>query len=154
MTDYLLKKDKKKWKIEKLVSFDGIHMQPKLKKHETLMEIQDLTIIDDEMKKEFLMKQFNRQYRKLVAIMLDIVESNDTSTTDCAIALNEISKVRGIIERKLAKELQQKEVEKLQKKLNLIEGKIKNKFLEIQANEMIKSMMMPQSFEEERGKSR
>lgn len=153
MADYLLKKDKKKWQLKKQPTFEGVYMKPRLKKHESLIEIQGLTIIDEELKKENLLKQFNRQYRKIVAIMLDILESSDSTTSDCVIALNEVTKMRGIVEIKLAKDLQKKELEKLKKKLDLIEGKIKNKFLEIQTNEMLKNMML-EPLEEERGKGR
>lgn len=153
MTDYLLKKDKKKWIKISNETFDGLHMKPRLKKHESLIDIQDLVIIDEELKKDYLLRQFDRQYRKMIAIMIDIIESSDTTSTDCMIALNETSKIRGMIELKLEKDLQKKEIEKLKKKIDLVEGKIKNKFLEIRTNEMLKTMMM-ENLTEKQGKSR
>lgn len=155
MNDFYLKKDKKKKKIKNLsMPLDGFHMKPRLKKHESLIEIQELVIVDDELKKQLIQKQFNRAFRKLVAIMIDVTESSDTTPSDCAIALNEVAKIRSMLEHKVAKELKKKEYAKLEKKLVLVEDKIQKKLLEIRTNEMIKNMMNVPNYEDEKEKGR
>lgn len=155
MFDYIVKRDNQKKKIKKIDStLDGIHIKPKLKRHKSLIEINEIIAIQSDLKKNILMKKFEKMYRKLFSIMLDITESSDATTSDCIIALNEASKIESMIERELKKELKQKEYEKLQKKLALVEGKIQNKLLEIRTNEMLRSAISVPTYEEERGKSR
>ena len=94
-------------------------------------------------------------YRKLFAIMLDVTESSDSSSSDCIIALNEVSKIQGMIQLEMEKELKKKDYEKLEKKLALIEGKLQNKLLEIRTNNMLKNMInKPVEYEEELGRGR
>ncbi len=155
MLDYQLKKERRKKKAMNLiVPLEGYHMKPKLKKHASFVEIKDLIIIEEDLKQELIIKQFDRHFRKLVAIMIDITENGNSTPSDCAIALNEITKLRDMIERKMAKDLKRKEMEKLMKKLALVEGKIQNKLLEIRTNQMLHAMMISNEIEEERGKSR
>lgn len=155
MNDYLLKKDKKKQKTQNLIlPQEGFRLNPKLKKHESMIDIKDLTIVEENTKKELIIKQFDRQFRKLIAIMMDITNSSNSTTSDCAIALNEVAKVRDMIERKAAKDLKRNELEKLNKKLALVEGKLQNKMLEIRTNQMLQAMSYQNEEVEERGKSR
>lgn len=156
MTDYILKKDNKKKKIIKIVlPLEGIHIKPKLKRHESLITVQEIIVIHSDLKTNLILKKFDRMYRKLIAIMLDVTESSDSSSSDCVIALNEVSKIYGMIQLKMEKELKKKDFEKLKKKLALVEGKLKNKLLEIQTNEMFKNLInTPMEYEETKGRGR
>ena len=89
------------------------------------------------MKKNLIIKQFNRTFRKLVAIMIDIIESEDTTSSDCKIALDEISKTKNMLIKKAEKELEKKELNKLKKKLTIVEENINKKLLEIRTYEML-----------------
>ena len=155
MTDYILKKDNKKKKIIKVeLPLDGIHIKPKLKKHKSLIMVKEIIVIHPDLKKNLTLKKFDRLYRKLIAIMIDVTESDDSTSSDCIIALNEVSKIHGMMELEMQKELKKRDYERLQKKLALIEGKLQNKLLEIRTNEMLKNMISTAENYEERGKSR
>lgn len=155
MKDYLLKRENKKRKIVKLsLPLEGISLKPKLKPHKSLITVKEILVIQPESQKIVVMKKFDKMYRRLIAIMIDVTESTDATTADCTIALNEIAKVRDMIEREKEKILKQMEYETLLKKLAMVEGKIQNKMLEIRTNEMLKNMVNVPFYEEERGKSR
>lgn len=155
MNDFYLKKDNKKKKVLDLkMPLDGFHMKPRLKKHESLIEIKEIVIVKDDLKNHFLQNLFNRTFRKLIAIMIDVTDSENTTSSDCAIALNEVAKARSMLEQKLAKELKKKEYTKLEKKLALVEEKIQKKLLEIRTNEMLKNMINVPNYEEELEKGR
>lgn len=155
MTDYLLKKDKKKKKIVELqIPIKGFHMKPNLKKHDSLISIKDLIIVNEDLKKDLILKQFNRSFRKLITMMINVTESSNSTPKDCAIVLDEASKLRSMIEKKAEKDLKKKEIENLHKKIALVEGKMKNKLLEIRANQMIQTMMQEEIQEEQKSKGR
>ena len=101
-----------------------------------------------------ILKQFDRTFRKLVAMMLDVTESEDTTSSDCAIALNEISKVSSMLERKYERDLQKKEIAKLQKKLLMLDAKIREKLLMIRTNEMLQNMVKTPEHIPEKGRGR
>lgn len=157
MSDYALNRENKKKKITNgKLPIEGIEMQPKLRKHKSLIEIKKITVTENEMQTTFLLKQFNHYYRKLIALMIDVTESSNSTASDCAIVLNEVAKIKSMIEHQAIKSLKRSELEKLYKKLALVEGKIQNKLLEIQSNQMIQQMMNYEinEKEEEKGKSR
>lgn len=155
MNDYLLKKDRKKPKAKNLVfPQNGFHLNPKLKKHESMIDIKNLIVVEENVKKELILKQFDRHFRKLIAIMMDVTNSSNSSSSDCAIALNEVAKTRDMIERKIAKDLKKSETEKLNKKLALVERSLQNKMLEIRTNQMLQAMTYENEKIEERGKGR
>ncbi len=155
MYDYILKKENKKKKIVKItLPIEGIHIKPKLKKHSSLISVSEIVAVSDLIKKDLVMKKFDHAYRKLIAIMIDVTESTDATTGDCMIALNEVTKLEGIMEYKMEQHLKRREYEKLLKKIALVRGKLQNKLLEIRTNEMIKSALNVPEYTEERGKSR
>lgn len=125
MSDFKLIKEKKNKKIKKEnIPFEGLHLKPRLKIHNSLISIKEIVIVKDDIKILLIQKQFERSFRKLVAITLDI-ENEGTTSSDCAIVLNEISKTRSILENKFAKDLKEKELQQLERKLSLLEKKIK-----------------------------
>lgn len=155
MTDFLLKKEENKKKIEKIVlPLEGFRMKLHLKKHKKLLEIKEMVIVEQNMKKNLIIKQFNRTFRKLVAIMIDIIESEDTTSSDCKIALDEISKTKNMLIKKAEKELEKKELNKLKKKLTIVEENINKKLLEIRTYEMLQEMTYQKEYQEEKGRGR
>ncbi len=155
MKNKVLKKEPKKKKIENIsLPIEGLHMKPKLQNHQNLVTVHEIILVSDELKKNMIGKQCDRSFRKLVALILDIEESDNAMPSDCAIALNEISKVESMMAKKFQKELNQKEYEKWQKKLFILKKKLKEKLLEMRNQELLKKMLLEQERTEEKGKSR
>ena len=151
----VLEKDKKKKKIADInLPIEGLHINPKIQNHKQLLAIHEMILVDEELKKNMINKQLERTFRKLVAMILDIEESENTSASDCIMALNEITKIESMIEKKYQKELTKKEYERFLKKLNLLKNKLKEKLLQIRTNEMIKKMMGNNEKVVEKGRGR
>lgn len=155
MREYFLKRDHC---IKKIISFpenlNGFRMKPKLKKRKSLIDIQEINLIEETLKERIIKTQFNIVYRRLFTMLLDIAESSDTTTGDCIIALNEISKVESMIEKKYQKELNLSETNKMKKKLLLLKQEAERKKIEIRSFELVKEMAKPKVYAEEKGRGR
>lgn len=155
MSNFALQKEKKKKKVNQIsVPLEGFHMKPHLKKHPSLIDVTELTLIEKNTKTQMIQKQFNRTFRKLVAMVFDITESDNATTSDCMIALNEVTKFASMLEKKYERDLQKKELEKLLKKCWLLDNQLKQKLLEIRAKNMFDQMARMDSYEEEKGRGR
>lgn len=155
MTSYVIQKEKKKKKIENLnLPIEGFHMNPKLKKHITLIDVNHIVLIPSNLKISMIEKQFNRTFRKLASLVFDVTESDNSTASDCIIALNEVAKVLDMITRKYEKDLQKKDLAKLQKKCLMLENKLKQKLVEIRTNIMLNQMTKQDIYQEEKGRGR
>ena len=153
MSSFSLQKDKKKKKINQIaMPIEGFHMKPRLKKHPSLIDVTDITLVEKKTKKEMIQKQFDRTFRKLVAMVIDVTESGNATTSDCMIALNEVAKFASMIQKKYERDLQKKELEKLLKKCWLLDNKLKQKLLEIRTNMMFQQMTNNEIYQEEKGR--
>jgi hypothetical protein len=155
MNKFSLQKDKKKKKVQNnFLPLEGFSIKPKLKKHALLIDVTKITLIEEQVKNEMIQKQFDRMFRKLVAMVIDVSESSSSTASDCIIALNEVTKTADMLERKYKKDLQKKELEKLKKKCWLLDNTLKKKLLEIQTNMMLKQMTLQDNYQEEKGRGR
>jgi len=155
MSNFSLQKDKKKKKIKNPPNhLEGLQLKPKLKKHPSLIDVSEVTIVEDQIKKEMIQKQFNRTFRKLVAMVFDVTESSGSTASDCVIALNEVTKTASMLERKYEKDLQKKELDQLLKKCWLLDNKLRQKLLEIRTNIMMEQMNTTMDYQEEKGRGR
>lgn len=154
MNNFSLQKDKKKKKMQDTPTFEGFKMKPKLKKHASLIDVTKITLIEEKTKKEMIQKQFDRTFRKLVAMVIDVTESSGSTASDCIIALNEVSKTASMLEKKYEKDLQRKELEKLLKKCWMLDNKLKQKLLEIRTNILLEQMVPQDTYQEEKGRGR
>ena len=101
-----------------------------------------------------IQKQFNRTFRKLVAMVFDVTESSGSTASDCVIALNEVTKTASMLERKYENDLQKKELDQLLKKCWLLDNKLRQKLLEIRTNIMMEQMNTTMDYQEEKGRGR
>ncbi len=156
MNDYKLIKEKKKKKVlNSPLKMEGFHMNPKLNKHKNLIEIKNMVFVQQQIKNQMMLRQLNRTFRRLVKMILDVTESENSTSSDCAIALNEVSKTMSILEKKYQKELEKKEYMHWKKKLLLLENKLKIKLIEQRNAEKLFQQFYQKSEKiEEKGKSR
>lgn len=149
---YILQKEKKRKKIQQINLSEGFHMKPKLNSHPSLISIKEIILVEEKLKNNVIQKQFNRTFRRLIAMIIDVTESDNTTSSDCIMALNEITKTMSIIEKKYQKALKKNEYMKMQKKLLLLENKIKEKLIQIRMTNMAKKLKS--SLEKEENKER
>jgi len=114
-----------------------------------------MILVEKKIKEEMMNRQFDRLFRRLIKMTLDVTESEESTSSDCAIALNEVTKTMSILEKKYQKELKAKEYILLQKKLFILETKLKEKLIQIRNNEKLLQQLYYQNEKiEEKGKSR
>ncbi len=129
---------------------EGFEFTPKIS---SPIEIKKVTIYDQSLTNWFIYNRFLKKYRKLVAMVISILQADDSSDDDIKIALDEIVHQKQIMAVKYSKYLKEKEELEYQKKLDYLEKELKNKYL-IQEY-MRNAVYNPYSeMEEEKGKTR
>ncbi|MCI8393957.1 MAG: hypothetical protein HFH86_00530 [Bacilli bacterium] len=153
MNKFILESEKKKMKCKKVLNnLNGLRMHPHFKNKPALISIKEIIIIREDLKKIIIIKRFNKTYRSLISIVLDVTSSDNATSSDCMIALNEVRKLGNILDQKYQCDLEKKEYDKLQKKLEILQTKLKEKLVEIRTNILLEQMKEMQ--EKEKGKSR
>ena len=61
-----------------------------------------ITIYDEELKREVFAKNFNKKYRELLYLVMDINASDDATSTDASLALMKIDDLREKLVKKYA----------------------------------------------------
>ena len=149
MASYLLKKDEKINETANIIESNGYTFKPnnKSKNH---IEVNKITVIKPNMIDAILTSKFNKNYRRLVMIVFNILQTSDeeTSEGDIMIALDEITKSRQIILNKYQKFLKKEKEEKFIKQLRLLENELRAKQINIRMN-MLNQMYM---YEEEKSR--
>lgn len=145
-----------KKELKKKIKSDGYHMKPKLKTHDELIEVKEIIIVNPTLKEKALSMQFNIAFRKIFKIIMNIKESDATSTGDMKIALSEIERMKSILKDKYRQHLSQKEYRTMVKKVKLLEYELNMKIIknEEKKESLMFQKMMEYPFEEERGRGR
>lgn len=129
MSSFLIKKnDKEKVAIEIKLKKEGYGFHPNVKFKNG--EINKITIFNSSMIDVILAKKIEKQFKRIAAIVYDILSSDDEdSSADAIIALDEVSRLREIILNKYQKFLE-KETEKMYiKKLRILENELRSKIV-------------------------
>ena len=123
---------KKKNKNEKLGKFnfknEGYVFKPNIKSKD-LIEISSLSISNPELTNTILVKKCDKTFRKLAAMILKILESENTTTGEAMLALTELTKEKNVIQRKYKEYIKKEEQEKYIKRIKVLEAKLKEKII-------------------------
>ena len=95
-----------------------------------------------------LKKKLDNSFRRLAAIILSVLNDEDTTSGDCLIALDEIAKEKSIIRNKYKEYLEKAEQEKFLKRLKVLETEVKEKIVDLKIREQQKEEV----FEKGRGR--
>lgn len=87
-----------------------------------------ITLYDEELRTNCLEHKFNNKYKKLVALVISILQSDDATDSDFEIALGEVEKQKEIVLNKYFKYLHMQEKENYLKKLTYLEMELKKKY--------------------------
>ncbi len=129
--DYILHKDQKKKKIISVIKMEIPYIiEPKLKNRKNMLEIKEILIVNDEIKNNICKIQFNRLFRRLTKIILEVINSGDNEG-DAIIALNEILHAKKMILDKYHNTLSKEEIKIMLKKLEYLEEEIKRYFINV-----------------------
>jgi hypothetical protein len=129
---------KRKNRNKKIVSFayDGLgyEFKPNIKSL-NLVKISNLYMMDEVLIEKILIEKMNKSFRKLTAIVLSILNDDDTTSGDVVIALDEIAKEKSAILKKYCNYLKKEEYEKMLKRLKLYEEDLKKHLICIKEQE-------------------
>lgn len=137
MASFLLKKEDVN---EELILMDytvkGYTFKPREKASNKYIKVNKITLVNPSMIDGILTSKFNKKYRQLVMIVFNILQSNESDTTDgdIMIALDEIAKLRNIILNKYQKFLSHEKEEKFVKQLRILENELRAKQINIRMN--------------------
>ena len=109
-------------------SLEGINFNPKNNKDYGIT-VSKMIIIKPSIIKNLLIKSTKRKLDKFIRMIASITDDDDTTDTTLTEALNDLSRYRNIVEYKYNKYLEEKYLEQLIAKIDILEGEIKKKII-------------------------
>lgn len=126
--------------------YNGFQVTPKNEIHYAGIEVNQMTLINASFIEKVIKKKIKKRLDSYMNYMIYLLEeSDDTDSGDVKLALNDLERLKTMIKNKYRFYLEEKYVELLMKKINLLERELKMKkyYLENQ-----------KTMEEVKGKSR
>ena len=126
MASYLINK---KHKDESVVSFrelDGYQFKPRVSKG-NYIKVDRVTIVDRVMIDKILTMKFNKSFKKVVAMAMQVINDDDADDGNATIVLGEVELVREILLNRYQKFLSYEKEQLFLKKLRLIENELRMK---------------------------
>ena len=132
MEKFVIKKKNKNKKIQKF-NFEemGYVFTPNIKS-DGMIKITELSMSNVAYTHPILKKKLDKSFRKLASLILNVLESEDTTAGDVVIALNELTKEKSVLQRKYKEYIKKEEKEKYLKRLKVLEEQLKQKMLYVQ----------------------
>lgn len=109
-------------------SLEGINFNPKNSKDYGIA-VSKMIIVKPSIVKSLLIKSTKRKLDKFIRMIAELIDDDDTSDESLREALNDVSRYRNIVEYKYNKYLEEKYLEKLIAKIDILEGEIKKKII-------------------------
>lgn len=135
MEKYIIKKKNKNKKLNKFnFEEEGYVFKPNIK-NTNLIQISNLSLTNLEMTNCILKKKLDKSFRKLAALILSVLNDEDTTSGNIVIALNELTKEKSVVARKYKEYLKKEEQEKYLKRLKVLEGQLKEKLVYLKLEE-------------------
>ena len=155
MKEYVIEKDTNFKRVgKKRIVIEGNEIKTKLKKHPSLIAVDSVVVISPKLYENALQKQFNLAYKKIFKKVMIILEEDSTGA-QTALALDEVAKMKAVLNDKYKHHVSKQEYHKMWKKLSILQGELQQKQEIIRNIEnLLKAYTIPQIYEEERGKSR
>ena len=131
----------------------GYHVNPKNSKKYIDVEVNSMTLINPTFIEKILKKKIKKKLDFYLQYIIQLIESDDSDmdSTNLAIALNDLAHYKSIIEYKYRKFLDEKYINLLLKKIELLEHEIRRK-VEVKNYEYYNQYY--NNYEEEKGKAR
>ena len=151
MMSFLIKRnDEEKDAIDIKDNNTGYDFKPNIRSCD--IKINKITLYNSSMIDIILSNKIEKAFERLVSITYDILTNDDeNSSSDASIALDEVSKLRGVILNKYQKFLKKEKEEEYIKKLRFLENELRSKII---IHNAYKGLVEQEELIEERGHSR
>ena len=127
-----MKQEKKKKKIiDGKDNLQGYVMKPHFKKHQNIIELKEIIIYNDDLKKNVCQKRFNLLFRRMTKIVLDVIKSDDTTSGDALIALNEIDRMKKKVIDEFKHNLSKEEIRNMYRKFTLLQKQLQEHIVKL-----------------------
>lgn len=147
MTSYVIKKKNKNNEIVYMeYSMPGQTFTPKT--IVSYLNVKNVKIVDEELNNAILTIKFEQKFQKLIKLVNYYLNTDDDTSSDSTLILDEIALIKGMILNKYNKYLSASKTELFLKKLSVIEKEIKIKDLQIKSN------LLEENKNQEEGKQR
>ena len=87
--------------------------------------VKKITVLDQEILSKILEEKVTKSYNKLIKIIYDLINSEDTTSGDILVTFTEIDRIKDILLYKYNKKLKKEFIDKYLKKLYLLEQELK-----------------------------
>ncbi len=132
----------------------GYQVKPKNSKKYGQVEVNSMTLINPTFIEKVLKKKNQKKLDYYLTYIIQLVDDEeDSDSTNLMIALNDLTHYKSIINHKYRKFLDEKYINLLLKKIDILEHEIKKKLKAIQY-QYYESLYYTQEQEEEKGKAR
>jgi len=126
---YVLTKNDNKMNLYSINTIDGYSFKPKNKPN--VLSVNKVIVLDPKLVDSILTVKFNSRFNKLLKLVTFILNNEDTSSSDTALALDEVALLKSILLNRYQKFLSQEKELLFLQKLRLIENKLRAKEIEI-----------------------
>lgn len=130
MEAYSVIKENKLKKIgRKKIHLDGYCMNLHLKKIHHLIEVKEIMIFNESLKKNVIQRQFNIAYKRLFKMVMELCQDDEDSSGNTEILLSEVERMKAILKDKYQQEISNKEYFNMMKKACLLETELQNRLV-------------------------
>ena len=148
---YVIKKDNIKNKLNKNnIANLGYKMNPKLKNHSNFIEVKEIIIIKPSMKEKVLKLSFQVAFRRLFKLVMDLLQDDNATEGDTTICLDEIAKMKKILQQKYKNQINKEEYRTMWSKVSLLQKRLQEKIVKQQ----MYKMYFTEEKEEKKGRGR
>ena len=148
---YVIKKEHLKKKLNKNnIESLGYKMNPKLKNHSNFIEVKEIIIIKPSMKEKVLKLSFQVAFRRLFKLVMDILQDDSATEGDTTICLDEIAKMKKILQQKYKNQINKEEYRTMWSKVSLLQKRLQEKIVKQQ----MYKMYFAEEKEEKKGRGR
>lgn len=128
MASYLIKKENKTNQIKSMEQSHGYTFNPKKKEGEKrYIDVNEVTVYDHSMIDTILTTKFNRTFAKLLAMVQQVLDDEEATTSQTQLCLDEIELVRQILLNKYDEFLNHEKEQLFLKKLKIVENELRVK---------------------------
>ena len=149
MASYLINKSHQDESVVSIRELEGYQFKPRSTK-DSYIKVNKVTIVDRVMIDKILTMKFNKSFKKVVALALQVINDEDSDEGNVTIVLGEVELVREILLNRYQKFLSYEKEQLFLKKLRLIENELRMKQVAIKR----KAQMLEMQEEKTRSRGR
>ena len=107
------------------ININGLKIKPANKK------FKEILLVDNKLINAFIKKRINKKLNKIINFMMEVL-NDETGDDDSSLALDELNKLKGIINNKYKEHMIQKDYDSFINKISIVEDEFKKNYTQKQ----------------------